>query len=184
MAQMQWLGTIPKENSSTYLAQAIKEGTQAYTQTKLQQEKHKLALKELNLKEGELAQQLQMHGERLSYEKERDAAVQEQRKLQDEREYQTALSTLDATKKKELGNLLLDSLNMMDEKQSKVFLSNPQVVAAFEAAGIPVPTGAFGVRPKEGGLAGIGRGIEAIGTGLGNWLNRGKKSNIKSITPA
>lgn len=183
MAQMQWLGTLGGEpKGAAYLAQAIKEGTQAYVQTRLQKEKHALALKELGLKEQQISGELQQHKETLAYEKERDAAVLAQRKAQAESEAMRSIETLDITKKKELANTLLDSLNMMDEKASKEFLSQPIVKKVFESAGIPVPTGAFGIRPKDAGWGGVGRGIEAIGQGLGSWLGNRGKSKYK-VTP-
>ncbi len=180
MAQMQWLGNIPKENSTSYLADAIKEGTQAYVQTKLNKEKHQLALKELDVKERTLAEQVRTDTETLKYEKERDTAVLAQRTQEAQQNFTAALGKLDIEKKKALANTLLDSLNMMDEQKAQQFLSQPEVAKIFESAGMPLPTGAFGVRPKEA----PNPIITSIAGAIDRWGGTNtRKSNIKSITP-
>lgn len=100
MGQMQWLGTIPKENASTYLAEALRQGIGGYTQGKQQAQQR--------------TQQQQQYG------------LQKEELGIKKKAVEVDLEKIQYTKRKEMVDLLKDARDHVNDEQWQIIVNEPK----------------------------------------------------------
>jgi len=97
---MQWLGTIPKENASTYLAEALRQGVAGFQQGRQQSQQRTLQQQQYGLQKEELGIK--------------------------KKAVEVDLEKIQYTKRKELVDLLKDSREHVSDDQWQIIVNEPK----------------------------------------------------------
>lgn len=112
MAQLQWLGTLPKQTSGGYLAEAIGEGVSGYFK-----------------KKGE--------GEKIQREEAKEESIMDLR----QKEYDLKFSKIDYDKRKDLYDTMIKMLPNLPEDKQRALTSSSEFTSLEESLGVPSISG-------------------------------------------
>ena len=190
MGAMQWLGVIPRENAGTYLAEALRGGTQGFMQGREMAYQKAQKAQEMGLKTREVAA-----GEQRNVLAEKEMAQNKYLKgreymadlMKAKMAYKSELTKLSIGQVKDAATMLINSSKLMNKESADKLWADPKAQAVMEMAGIPVPVGAYGV-PDAGGFGGFMSSLTGVMDRFGGRRTapigqESPRSNRYTVTP-